>query len=97
MVVVGRREEVAIRSLEVAPGTLRWSRARPAPDAPLLVQTSAHGTPVAARTVAEGARLELDATVRPVAPGQLAVLYDACDPDLVVGSATVARPVPAFA
>jgi tRNA-specific 2-thiouridylase len=96
-VVVGRREEVAITSLAIAPDTLRWSRARPRLDAPLLVQTSAHGAAVAARPADDGARLALDSPVRPVAPGQLAVLYDASDPDLVVGSATVAKPVLSFA
>jgi tRNA-specific 2-thiouridylase len=72
--------------------SLTWSRDARCDGTELLVQTSAHGTPVRARLqVRPQLRLELATSIRPVAPGQLAVLYDACDPDLVVGAATVAR------
>jgi tRNA-specific 2-thiouridylase len=72
--------------------SLTWSHEARGDGTEVLVQTSAHGVPVGAR-VWGGAepRLELSASVRPVAPGQAAVLYDASDPDLVVGAATVAR------
>jgi tRNA-specific 2-thiouridylase len=72
--------------------SLTWARDAKDDGAELLVQTSAHGMPVLARLrLGPEPCLELAASVRPVAPGQVAVLYDACDPDLVVGAATVAR------
>jgi tRNA U34 2-thiouridine synthase MnmA/TrmU len=59
----------------------------------VIVQLSAHGAalPATLRAHDVAATLTLDEPSRPYAPGQLAVLYDPADPDLVVGAATVAR------
>jgi len=91
-VLVDRREAAQVARVPLEPGSLSWARAtRPSR---VLVQTSAHGAAVEATLDARGAWLALARLVRPVAPGQLAVLYDADDPDLVVGAATVGRATP---
>ncbi len=91
-VLVGRRDEALVDRIELEEGSLAWARSPLTHDAPVLVQTSAHGTPVAARLdLTARPSLSLSRRVRPVAAGQLAVLYEADDPELVVGSATVAR------
>src|ERR1039458_6053279 len=94
-VVVGRRDEVAIESLELDVGTLQWARTPAEAGATMLVQTSAHGAPAPATL--DGGRIVFGVPVRPVAAGQLAVFYDVADPDLVLGAATVAGPGHAFA
>jgi tRNA-specific 2-thiouridylase len=97
-VLVGRRDDIAVTELDVDRGSVTWARGALDDGAPVLVQTSAHGTPaLATMRLAASARLELEAPTRPVAAGQLAVLYAAGDPELVLGSATVARRVPALA
>jgi tRNA-specific 2-thiouridylase len=94
-VLVGRRDDVRVSELDVDRGSVIWARSPFVDGAAVLVQTSAHGaaSPATLR-IFETTRLEFEHPVRPVAPGQLAVLYDPGDPDLVVGAATVARRVP---
>ena len=58
-----------------------------------MAQVSAHGRPVpctAASTDDAGLRVRFDAPQRPVAPGQTVALYDALDPDAVVGAGIAA-------
>ena len=88
-VLVDRHDAAMVARVPLEPGSLSWARA--ARPSSVLVQTSAHGAAVAAALDARGVSLELARRVRPVAPGQLAVLYDPDDPDLVVGAATVGR------
>ncbi len=91
-VTVARREDVGVDRLELAASTLSWTLAPRDLPVDVLVQTSAHG--VAAPGTLRGAEelcVELRHPVRPVAPGQLIVLFDPRDPALVLGAATVAR------
>jgi len=88
-VVVGRRDEVAVDHVAFVPDSARWPRARLDDGSPVLVQLSAHGAAVPARLSGDADSVVLDQRVRPVAAGQLAAFYDPCDPELVVGAATV--------
>jgi tRNA-specific 2-thiouridylase len=89
-VYVATDAELAVRRLDLDPSSLTWSPASRQSSMTVLVQTSAHGTPVRG-VVRSGcdAHVALDGATRPVAAGQLAVFYDPADPTLVVGSATV--------
>ncbi len=60
------RDEIAVHSLRFVAG--------PPGDAPLTVQTRAHGGPLAGRLI--GRRVHLDAPAPRVAPGQVVALYD---------------------
>jgi len=73
------RDEVSVRNVTFVDGP---------PLAEISVQARAHGPAVAARL--DGGRVLFAAPQLRVAPGQLIALYDAHDPDVVVGSA-VAR------
>jgi tRNA-specific 2-thiouridylase len=90
-VTVGTAAELEDRSIEV--GTVTWAH-RPVHGA-VLVQCSAHGTPVPAtlRVAADADRVtvELAEPVRRVAPGQSVVFYDG---DEVLGGGIVTRPAP---
>ncbi|QCV94938.1 tRNA 2-thiouridine(34) synthase MnmA [Acidipropionibacterium acidipropionici] len=85
-VVVGPAEDLEVHRLEAIRPV--WCSGTPARVWNGQVQVRAHGAPVDARVelVDGGVRIELDAALRGVAPGQAAVLYDG---DLVVGSATI--------
>jgi tRNA-uridine 2-sulfurtransferase len=99
-VLVSTRDDVAVDRLALEDGSMHWITAANDLPCEVLVQTSAHG-PASAATLhavtgsdaASGASadLELHERVRPVAPGQLAVFYEPTDPDLVIGTATIAR------
>ncbi len=92
-VTVGSAAEVLRASVVLAGHSLTWV------DRPLdtgeraVAQVSAHGRPVPC-TVEAGARLDVvvrfDDPQRPVAPGQTVALYDALDPDVVVGAGIAA-------
>lgn len=91
-VTVGSAAEALTSALLLPGGTLTWV------DQPLhdgdraVAQVSAHGRPaqcVVARTDA-GVTVQFDAPQRPVAPGQTVALYDATDPDAVVGAGIAA-------
>ncbi len=94
-VLVGRRGDVVVSELEVDRGSVAWARRVLQDGDRVLVQSSAHGA-VAPATLRIDAstRLDFDLPIRPVAPGQLAVLYSTDDPELVVGAATIARRAP---
>jgi tRNA-specific 2-thiouridylase len=55
-----------------------------------VAQVSAHGRPIPCTVDAEdeggGLTVRFDSPQRPVAPGQTVALYDAGDPDSVVGA-----------
>lgn len=70
------RGEISVRDVTFVDGM---------PVARIAAQTSAHGTPVAARL--DGARLVFSTPRQRVAPGQLIAFYDGDDPEVVVGSA----------
>lgn len=91
-VTVTSRAGLDVTRLVLQAGSLSWTAAPPTLPMRVRVQSSAHGASVAA-TVHGGPSpaLELEHPVRAVAPGQLAVFYDAIDDDVVRGSATVAR------
>ena len=96
-VTVDRRDAARTGRIALDGATLSWTGAPLRPRTRVQVQTSAHGAPVDAVLHHAGvtAELVLDRPSRPVASGQLAVLYDPDDADRVVGAATVARRAPA--
>jgi tRNA-uridine 2-sulfurtransferase len=92
-VVVGSAVEVLRPSVLLAGPSLTWVDRPLAPGARAVAQVSAHGRPVAC-TVAGGDERDkeviFDEPQRPVAPGQTVALYDALDPDAVVGAGIAA-------
>ncbi len=94
VVRLGSREELRVDALALSDP--HWLTVGPPVDRPLVVQVRAHGDPVPARLGADsgsdggaaGLRVDLDAPLYGVAPGQAAVLYDG---DRVLGGGTVAR------
>ena len=75
--------------------SLTWVDRPLAPGARAVAQVSAHGRPVpctVAGAVDDGrhARSASTSPQRPVAPGQTVALYDALDPDAVVGAGIAA-------
>jgi tRNA-specific 2-thiouridylase len=100
VVLVADTAHAAVDGLEVDRGAW-WAGEGPA-DGRVLAQLSAHGAPRPATVVERSgpdqaggfcAVLSFDEPQRPVAPGQLVALYDPDQPELVIGSATVARPL----
>jgi tRNA-uridine 2-sulfurtransferase len=91
-VVVGSAEEVATRSIRLDHRTLAWTDRPVEPGHDVVAQLSAHGRPTAATigVVGEDLTVLFAAPIRPVAPGQTVALYDARDPDAVVGSGIAA-------
>lgn len=78
------RDEVALDL-----GSLTWTGSPLPHGAEVLVQCAAHGPVEPVALDLEAGQLRRARPGRPVAPGQLAVLYDLADPDLVLGSAEV--------
>ena len=74
--------------------TLAWVDGPVGPGASVVAQCSAHGVPLPATLEDPGSpgrlRVRFDRPARRVAPGQTVALYDASDPDAVVGSGVVA-------
>ncbi len=91
-VVVGTAEEVATRWVRLDPGSLAWTDGPIEPGNAVVAQVSAHGRPTAATVgvVDELPAVLFDTPIRPVAPGQTVALYDAADPDSVLGSGIAA-------
>ena len=91
-VTVGSAAEALRPSVLLPAATLSWV------DRPLdagsraVAQVSAHGRPVpcTVETDDAGLRVRFDSPQRPVAPGQTVALYDALDPDAVVGAGIAA-------
>jgi tRNA-specific 2-thiouridylase len=92
-VVVGSAAEVLRSSVLLAGPSVTWVDRPLATGARAVAQVSAHGRPVAC-TVAGGGESDreviFDEPQRPVAPGQTVALYDALDPDAVVGAGIAA-------
>ncbi len=92
-VVVGSAAEVLRSSVVLAKLSVTWVDRPLAPGARAVAQVSAHGRPVAC-TVTGGDESDreviFDEPQRPVAPGQTVALYDALDPDAVVGAGIAA-------
>ncbi len=93
-VTVGSAAE-ALRSCVVLAGpSLTWVDQPLAPGARAVAQVSAHGRPVPCTVVRQpghdGMEVRFDDPQRPVAPGQTVALYDALDPDAVVGAGIAA-------
>jgi tRNA-specific 2-thiouridylase len=91
-VVVGSADEVVRMSVVLAGPSLTWVDQPLAPGARAVAQVSAHGRPVPCTVEMEpdGMEVRFDHPQRPVAPGQTVALYDALDPDAVVGAGIAA-------
>ena len=92
---VGGAADLDVDALRTGPPT--WCGPPPALPGRALLQGSAHGRPVAVDVAVDaspgGVGLVLSGTdgpLRALAPGQVAALYDADEPDAVLGSARVA-------
>jgi tRNA-uridine 2-sulfurtransferase len=91
-VVVGSAAEVLRSSVLLAGPSLTWVDQPLAAGARAVAQVSAHGRPVPCTVLLQPGRAEVlfDDPQRPVAPGQTVALYDARDPDAVVGAGIAA-------
>jgi tRNA-uridine 2-sulfurtransferase len=87
-VFVGRAEDVATKALTLVEGSLTWTDVPIGSGSLAMTQTSAHGRPVLGTVGLDSGRpcVRFDAPIRPVAPGQTVALYDATDPDRVLGA-----------
>jgi tRNA-specific 2-thiouridylase len=99
-VTVGSAAEALRSSVLLAGTSLTWVDQPLAPGARAVAQVSAHGRPVpctliaaasdSTDTDADTVEVRFDDPQRPVAPGQTVALYDALDPDAVVGAGIAA-------
>jgi tRNA-uridine 2-sulfurtransferase len=96
-VTVGSAAEALRSSVLLAGPSLTWVDRPLAPGARAVAQVSAHGRPVPCTVIADTAidahtaiEVRFDDPQRPVAPGQTVALYDALDPDAVVGAGIAA-------
>jgi tRNA-specific 2-thiouridylase len=100
-VTVGSADDVLRTSVLLAGPTLTWVDEPLAPGARAVAQVSAHGKPVPCTLRRAGVgdapfgqdhpmEICFDDPQRPVAPGQTVALYDALDPDAVVGAGIAA-------
>ncbi len=97
-VTVGSAGEALRSSVLLAGPSLTWVDRPLAPGTRAVAQVSAHGRPVPCTVLAQpddtgndgGMEVRFDDPQRPVAPGQTVALYDACDPDAVVGAGIAA-------
>jgi len=102
-VLVGPREALLTRSLTL--GEVNWLGEEPTLDAAaadgraVLARVRSTREPAAARLTLEAgeAAVVFDAAEEGVAPGQACVLYDATDPDRVLGGGFIAATVSAYA
>jgi tRNA-specific 2-thiouridylase len=92
-VVVGEDRELWTSAVEVDAVNLVALERLPGPMRVLVKIRYAHEPQAATATPLSADRLHLafDAPQRAVAPGQAAVLYDASDPDVLVGGGTIGR------
>ena len=91
-VTVGTADQVLRASVVLRDPSLTWVD-QPLPvGARAVAQVSAHGRPVPCTLVREAAGLAVcfDSPQRAVAPGQTVALYDASDPDAVLGAGIAA-------
>ncbi len=91
-VTVGSAAEALRPSVVLAGPSLTWVDRPPAPGSRAVAQVSAHGRPVPCTVLhlPDGMEVRFDDPQRPVAPGQTVALYDALDPDVVVGAGIAA-------
>jgi tRNA-uridine 2-sulfurtransferase len=101
-VTVGSAAEALRSSVLLAGPSLTWVDRPLAPGARAVAQVSAHGRPVPCTVIADAdatdtvidahtaIEVRFDDPQRPVAPGQTVALYDALDPDAVVGAGIAA-------
>jgi len=87
-VTVGPAEDVVRSSVVLARHSLTWVDRPLAAGARAVAQVSAHGRPVPCTV--DDLVVRFDDPQRPVAPGQTVALYDALDPDAVVGAGIAA-------
>jgi tRNA-specific 2-thiouridylase len=87
-VVVGAAADVLRSSVHLPVPSVTWVDRPLATGARAVVQVSAHARPVPCTVGVDdtGLMVRFDAPQRPVAPGQTVALYDALDPDAVVGA-----------
>ncbi len=92
LVTVGSATEALRPSVLLPASSLTWVDRPLDPGSRAVAQVSAHGRPVpcTVETDDAGLRVRFDAPQRPVAPGQTVALYDALDPDAVVGAGVAA-------
>jgi tRNA-specific 2-thiouridylase len=91
-VTVGSAADALRASVLLPEASLTWVGGPLAPGARAVAQVSAHGRPVPCILEHDdaGLRVRFDSPQRPVAPGQTVALYDALDPDAVVGAGIAA-------
>ena len=91
-VTVGTAEQVLRSCVVFREPSVTWVDQPLAVGARAVAQVSAHGRPVPCTFVREGADLAVrfDSPQRAVAPGQTIALYDANDPDAVLGAGIAA-------
>ena len=92
-VTVGSAAEALRSSVVLAGPSLTWVDRPLAGGARAVAQVSAHGRPVPCTVIADDLadmEVRFDEPQRPVAPGQTVALYDALDPDAVVGAGIAA-------
>jgi tRNA-specific 2-thiouridylase len=94
LVTVAVADRAAIDEVSLAQGTVTWVD-RPLVDGDEAVaQVSAHGRPAGCTWLVgsdgTGVRCRFPVPQRPVAPGQTLALYDAADPDTVLGAGVIA-------
>jgi tRNA-specific 2-thiouridylase len=91
-VTVGSAADVLRGSVVLSGPTLTWVDRPLAAGARAVAQVSAHGRPVPCTVDLgdEGAVVRFDQAQRAVAPGQTVALYDAQEPDAVVGAGIAA-------
>jgi tRNA-uridine 2-sulfurtransferase len=91
-VLVAGRQAASIEQVVLVPDSVAWVDRPLEPGARAVAQVSAHGRPVDCVVTGEGGRraVVFARAQRPVAPGQTIALYDAEDPDSVVGSGIAA-------
>jgi tRNA-specific 2-thiouridylase len=90
-VFVGPSADVATLAVPLVDGSVTWTSVALGPGSGAIAQTSAHGRPLSCTFALEGRpSLRFEIAIRPVAPGQTVALYDATDPDRVLGAGIVA-------
>jgi tRNA-specific 2-thiouridylase len=91
-VTVGSAADARLGSVLLPAASLTWVERPLVAGNRAVAQVSAHGRPVPCTVEHDdtGLRVRFDSAQRPVAPGQTVALYDALDPDAVVGAGIAA-------
>jgi tRNA-specific 2-thiouridylase len=91
-VTVGSAADARLGSVLLPTASLTWVERPLVAGSRAVAQVSAHGRPVPCTVEHDdtGLRVRFDSAQRPVAPGQTVALYDALDPDAVVGAGIAA-------